>query len=253
MSRIWKISHLSNTGVSAGPGTPLPTGRSTAGPCLIYVAGKAALYTGRHRHRHTVAGKAAPYTGNTVAPALNHPTSAGQQLWERVTALLGEAISPEKINFSKFDFHQTFWIDVTSAVTICLVIPLILKLVGFSKPETLLIFPQGIPLHRGSHPSEISDICLQQESGDSNHNIDCFVVIGIDIDETAFKILSSSSHLEDAHLVLGSGSRPWISGLGAGGQAKWCAACHFIYSGLNLKLSGSGRDRITHGLKIEMT
>ena len=69
---------------------------------------------------HAVAGKAAPCAGNTVAPALNHPTSAGQQLWERVTALLGEAISPEKINFSKFDFHQTFWIDVTSAVTICL-------------------------------------------------------------------------------------------------------------------------------------
>ena len=128
-------------------------------------------------------------------------------------------------------------------------IPLILKLVGFSKPQTLFIFPHGIPLHRGSHPSEISDNCLQQESGDSNHNIDCFVVI--DIDETAFKILSSSSHLEDAHLVLGSGSRP--RSVGAGGRAKWCAACHFISLRLNLKLSGSGRDRITHGLKIEMT
>ena len=81
----------------------------------------------------------------------------------------------------------------------------------------------------------------------SNHNIDCSVVIDIDIDETAFKILSSSSHLEDAHLVLGSGSRP--RSVGAGGQAKWCAACHFISSRLNLKLSGSGRDRITHGFK----
>ena len=85
MSRIWKISHLWNTGVSAGPGTPLPTGRSTAGPCLIYVAGKAALYTGRHRHRHTVAGKAALYR--------EHCSSRPQPSNERWAATLGESHS----------------------------------------------------------------------------------------------------------------------------------------------------------------
>ena len=227
MSRIWKISHLSNTGVSAGPGTPLPTGRSTAGPCLIYVAGKAALYR-------------------------EHCSSRPQPSNERWAATLGEslgeAISPEKIIFSKFDFHQTFWIDVTSAVTTCL------ARFPFHWYWSWLDFQnRKLSLYslKASRSTEEAIPVKFLISVYSNHNIDCSVVIDIDIDETAFKILSSSSHLEDAHLVLGSGSRP--RSVGAGGQAKWCAARHFISSRLNLKLSGSGRDRITHGLKIEMT